>query len=94
MTDMAEVTNTRIVVKVAAGASHSAISGWHNQCLKVRLTTAPERGKANTALIALLSQALGLSKKSISIVRGQHSSLKTLEICGLSVSEITHLLKH
>jgi uncharacterized protein (TIGR00251 family) len=86
-------TNTRIDVKVAAGASGNAINGWHDQCLKVRLSTAPERGKANAALIALLAQALELPKSSISIVRGQYSSLKTLEICGLAPAEVIRLLK-
>jgi uncharacterized protein YggU (UPF0235/DUF167 family) len=94
MAERVEVTNTRIVVKVAAGASHSVIGDWHDQCLKVRLSTAPERDKANAALIALLAQALGLSKKSINIVRGQHSSRKTLEIYGLSLAQIIRLLKH
>jgi uncharacterized protein YggU (UPF0235/DUF167 family) len=49
---------SRITVKVAAGAANSAINGWRDQCLRVRLSTAPERGKANAALVALLAQAL------------------------------------
>jgi hypothetical protein len=49
---------SRIAVKVAAGAANSAISGWRDQCLRVRLSTAPERGKANASLVALLAQAL------------------------------------
>jgi uncharacterized protein (TIGR00251 family) len=93
MAENVAVTNTRIHVKVAAGASFNAINGWHDQCLKVRLSAAPERGKANAALIALLAQTLGLSKTSISIVRGQYSSLKTLEICGLTSVEVIRLLK-
>ena len=79
---------TRIAVKVAAGAANSAISGWRDQCLRVRLSTPPERGKANAALIALLAKSLGLSKSSIRIARGQHSAHKTLEISGLSQQNI------
>jgi hypothetical protein len=84
---------SRIAVKVAAGAANSAISGWRDQCLRVRLSTAPERGKANAALVALLAQALGLSKSAISIVRGQKSAHKTLEVTGLSREDIMTLLK-
>jgi uncharacterized protein (TIGR00251 family) len=84
---------TRIAVKVAAGAANSAISGWRDQCLRVRLGTAPERGKANAALVALLAQALGLSKSAITIVRGQHSAHKTLEVTGLSQADIMTLLQ-
>ena len=79
---------SRIAVKVAAGSSNSAIIGWREQCLRVRINVAPERGKANAALIALLAKSLGVSKSSIRIVRGQHSTHKTLEISGLSQEDI------
>jgi uncharacterized protein (TIGR00251 family) len=79
---------TRIAVKVAAGAATTAISGWHDQCLRIRLSTAPERGKANATLVALLASALGLSKSAITIVRGQHSAHKTIEVTGLSREDI------
>ena len=83
---------TRIAVKIAASAANSAISGWRDQCLRVRLSPAPERGKANSALIALLAKSLELSKSSIRIVKGQHSDHKTLEITGLSQEDIINLL--
>jgi uncharacterized protein (TIGR00251 family) len=79
---------TRIAVKVATGSSNSAITGWREQCLRVRIGAAPERGKANAALIALLAKSLGLSKSSIRIVRGKHSAHKTLEITGPSAEDI------
>ena len=85
-TDPTQVT--RIAVKVAAGAANNAIGGWQDECLKIRICTAPERGKANAALIALLASALGLSKSAIAIVKGQHSAHKTIEVTGLSRQDI------
>ncbi len=79
---------TRIAVKVSAGAARTVIRGWQDQCLRVHLVTAPERGKANATLIALLAQALGLPKSAISIVRGEHSARKTLTVSGLSETEV------
>ena len=79
---------TRIAVKVAAGAANSAISGWHDQCLRVRLSTAPERGKANAALIALLAKSLGLSRSAITIIKGQHNARKIIAVEGLSQAAI------
>jgi uncharacterized protein (TIGR00251 family) len=84
--------DTRIAVKVSAGAARTMIRGWRDQCLRVHLVTAPERGKANAALIALLAQALGLPKSAISIVRGEHSARKTLAISGLSEADVIALL--
>ena len=79
---------TRIAVKVAAGAANSAISGWHDQCLRVRLSTAPERGKANAALINLLAKSLGLSRSAITIIKGQHNARKIIAVEGLSQAAI------
>jgi uncharacterized protein (TIGR00251 family) len=79
---------SRIAVKVTAGSSNSAIGDWREEYLRVRISAAPERGKANAALIALLAKSLGLSKSSIRIVRGQHSAHKTLEITGLPAEDI------
>jgi len=84
---------TRIAVKVSAGAAHSAISGWQGQCLRVRIASAPERGKANAALIALLAKALGLPKSALSITRGEHGAHKTIEVSGLGERAVLRLLR-
>jgi uncharacterized protein YggU (UPF0235/DUF167 family) len=78
----------RIAVKVSAGAARNAIRGWLDQCLRVHLVTAPERGKANAALIALLAKELRLPKSAISIIRGEHSARKTLAVSGLSEADV------
>lgn len=51
-------------------------------CLKVRVSAAPEKGKANDALIALLSRALGVGKSRIAIAKGLTARNKILEIAG------------
>ena len=83
---------TRIAVKVSAGAANSAIGGWQADCLRVRIGTAPERGKANAALIALLAKTLGLPKSAVRIIRGEHSAHKTIEVTGLGEQAIMRLL--
>jgi uncharacterized protein (TIGR00251 family) len=84
---------TRIAIKVTAGSSNNAIVDWRGEHLRVRISAAPERGKANAALIALLAKSLGLSKSSIRIIRGQHSAHKTLEVSGLSLASIMSRLQ-
>ena len=46
--------------------------------LGVRVRAVPEKGKANKALIAVLSQFLGLPKRDIEVIRGTTSRLKTV----------------
>ncbi|MGB4058546.1 MAG: DUF167 domain-containing protein [Alphaproteobacteria bacterium] len=52
--------------------------------LKASVTAAPDKGKANKALIELLAEYLGVAKSTITIVRGETDRLKTLEIEGLN----------
>lgn len=51
--------------------------------LKVYLTTAPTKGKANEALISLLSEKLGLNKSKITVIKGEKSNKKVIEIEGI-----------
>lgn len=66
-------------------SSENAILGWKSSAdnkveLSVKLTVAPEGGKANDALIKLLARELKIPKSSITIKRGQSSRHKLLNI--------------
>ena len=60
--------------------------------LKARVRPAPEAGKANAALGALLARALGVAKSKVRVTRGASARLKTVEIDGVSESEIAAFL--
>lgn len=78
----------KLAVKVVPGASRSEISGWLGDTLKVRVSAPPEHGKANAALEEIVCQALDLPRGSARVVGGARSPRKTLEISGLSESEL------
>lgn len=50
--------------------------------LKAAVTAAPEDGKANAAVVALLAQAWRLPKSTFEIVRGGTAREKTLMVAG------------
>ena len=50
--------------------------------LQVRVRAAPEKGKANAALEALLAKALGVPKSAVSVVAGGASRLKSVRVDG------------
>jgi uncharacterized protein YggU (UPF0235/DUF167 family) len=50
--------------------------------LRVRVKAVPDKGKANTAVIALLAKALGVPKSRISVTVGETARLKTVAIDG------------
>lgn len=83
----------RLELKVVPGASRSEVVGWLGECLKVKVAAAPEKGKANKAVVKLLSDQLGISEKAITIVSGQTSQRKVLEIEGIGQHCINDVLR-
>ncbi|HLY07891.1 MAG TPA: DUF167 domain-containing protein [Planctomycetota bacterium] len=72
----------RLRLKVVPKASADRLAGWIGERLKIQVTAAPERGKANAAVIALLAKALGVGRSAVRITVGETSPLKTVEIDG------------
>ena len=75
-------------VRVHPGAKHNAITGTHDGALKISLTTPPTDGRANTALIAFLSERLHVPRAHIELLTGATSRSKTLRILGLTAAEV------
>ena len=69
----------RLVVRVTPNAKADRVMVEEGQ-VKVRVTVAPEDGKANKAVIALLAKALGVSKSSLSIIRGETARDKLIQL--------------
>jgi len=81
-----------LTVRVQPKSSADRILGEHGGALKVSVTAAPEKGKANAAVIALLSKKLGVPKSAIEIVRGETSRIKTVRIHGVAKETVSALL--
>jgi len=76
-----------IRLRVTPKASKNAITGIYTDpdgqmSLKVSTTAQPEKGKANKAVIALLSKAFGKAKSIFSVVGGLTERNKTILIDG------------
>jgi len=77
----------RLAVRLQPGAGKSDIGGAVTRAdgvvvLRAWVTAAPEGGKANAALIALLAKAWRLPKGSLEIVSGHTGRNKTLFVAG------------
>jgi uncharacterized protein (TIGR00251 family) len=75
-------------VKAQPGAKRNALTGVHAGALKVAVSVAPEQGKANQAIAALLAETLGLKKSDVELLSGQTSRAKKFLVRGLSVDEL------
>jgi len=75
------------MLRVMPGAGRSEIVGRQGSAWKVRVGAAPERGRANAALLRLLSQQLRIARSEITIVSGHTGRDKVVELHGLSLDE-------
>ena len=56
--------------------------------LKVCVTQSPEKGKANKALVELLSKSLGLKKSQFELIAGETSHQKRFLVRGITPEEL------
>jgi uncharacterized protein len=83
----------KLLVFLTPGASSNMIVGRHGDGWKVRVAAAPERGRANAALVALLARTLGVPPAGIRVAAGQTYRRKVVEIDGLDKGEAGRLLE-
>jgi hypothetical protein len=79
---------TILPVRAQPGARRNEIRGEQAGALKVSVTQAPEKGKANKALIEVLAKALGLKKSQLELLSGETSSQKRFLVYGASSDEL------
>jgi uncharacterized protein YggU (UPF0235/DUF167 family) len=80
----------RFAVRLTPKGGRDAIEGWGadstgKPVLRARVAVAPEDGKANRALIALLASAFDVGKTKIRIVSGKTARVKIVEVSADSV---------
>lgn len=76
-----------LAVRVTPKSSRDAVTGLHaaangSLSLAVTVTAPPDKGKANTAVIATIAKASGLPKSGFSIVSGETGRNKVLLVTG------------
>jgi uncharacterized protein YggU (UPF0235/DUF167 family) len=64
-----------------------------DRTVRLRVTEAPEEGRANRAVIALLSERLGIPKSALAVVGGAAARRKWIEISGLEEAEVWRRLE-
>lgn len=77
----------QFTLRVTPRGGRDAVEGWVRDAeggmlLKARVAAAPEDGKANVALTALLAKTLAVPKNSVTIRSGAAARIKRVQICG------------
>jgi uncharacterized protein (TIGR00251 family) len=88
---MAEAS-TRLRLRIQPGASRAGIVGRHGDGWKVRVTAAPEAGRANEAVLRLLSETLSVPRDSLTLVSGHAARDKTVRLDGVGPAQVERRL--
>jgi uncharacterized protein (TIGR00251 family) len=73
-------------------ARRSEVAGTRDNAIVVRLNAPPVDGAANSELIRLLAEVLGVPRRSIQIVSGERSRNKRVRIGGRTAAEVESML--
>jgi uncharacterized protein len=81
-----------VPVLAQPGAKRNAILGEHAGALRIAVTAAPDRGKANEAIQALLAESLELKPRQLSLISGATSRQKRFLVEGIDSQELLNRL--
>ena len=84
--------SVRIALHVAPRSARDELAGWRGGDLSVRVTAAPEGGKATAAACRVVAEALGVPKSAVTVVRGHASRHKQVEVHGVTESQVREAL--
>jgi uncharacterized protein (TIGR00251 family) len=83
-----------LAVRVIPRSPRTRVDGRRGDAILIRLNAPPVDGAANDALIAFLSEALAVPRRSIEIVSGQTSRDKRVRVDGIEAdTAIARLLQ-
>ena len=78
----------RIAVHVTPRSGRDEVVGWHGGELSLRVTAAPDSGKANAAACELLARALHVPKSTVRVVRGEAARHKQVDVAGATAEDV------
>lgn len=76
-------------VRAQPGAKKNAVLGEQAGALKVAVTAPPEDGRANTALVEVLREWLGVKRSQVELLTGATNRNKVFLVRGMSAEELT-----
>jgi uncharacterized protein (TIGR00251 family) len=85
---------TIVPVHAQPGAKRNGVLGERAGALRVAVTAAPEKGKANAAIQAVLAELLGCRPPQVSLLSGETSRHKRFLVAGMVPEDLHARLKN
>jgi len=81
-----------IVKAVPGSGGPTRVCGLLDNMLKIKVSAAPQKQKANQCLLKFLAKQLGIKKNAVSIISGKNSSVKRVQASGISADTLLKIL--
>ena len=75
--------------KVVPGSSKTCVCGLLDEMVKIKVSAAPEKGKANKCLLAFLAKRFGVKKNDVRIISGETNPVKRVQVLGVSAETVS-----
>jgi hypothetical protein len=79
-------------IRAQPRASRTEIAGEYGGALKIRLAAPPVDGGANRELVRFLAKAVGVPTSAVTVVSGESSRNKVVEIEGADPASVLKVL--
>lgn len=83
----------RLHLFIQPKASKNEVVGPHNGEIKIKITSPPVDGEANSGLIEYLSKLFKVPKRDITLTKGDTNRHKVVELLGPKLADARKLLK-
>ncbi len=81
-----------LALKIIPNAPQNEIVGWLGEALRVKIHAPALEGRANDELLEFLAEKLGLPRRCVTLLRGDKSRQKVVQLEGLDASGLKTLL--
>jgi len=86
------VPGCTLELKVIPNAPRDEIVGWLGDALKVKIHAPALDGRANDALLDFLASRLGVARREVTLLRGDKSRRKVVQIAGIDAAGVRQRL--
>ena len=90
---MTSPARCRLALKAIPNAPRNEIVGWLGEALKVKVHAPALDGRANDELCEFLADTLGLPRRAVTLMQGEKSRQKVIQIEGLALADAKTRLK-
>jgi uncharacterized protein (TIGR00251 family) len=80
------MSDCTLELKVIPNAPRNEVVGWLGTALKLKVHAPALEGRANDELLDFLAEKLGVSRRNVSLLRGDKSRQKVVQIVGLDLA--------